>query len=239
MESPLGLRLQRDDMSLRKLAENTLRDAILYGAFTPGQKLIERDLCDRLGVSRTLLREALKQLEAEGLITNVVHKGPSVAVITEEDAREIYEARGLIEGHLAYCFTLKASDAEIDKLAASVRTLHESDIAANQINVLQAKNGFYEVLFAGSGNHVLAQMLQQLNNRVTMLRRMTLSSPGRFDQTVAELDEIVQAVRSRDADEASRLCRAHVKNAGDIALASFSTTDAEGAPSGHSAVGAS
>ncbi len=65
MESPLGLRLQRDDMSLRKLAENTLRDAILYGAFTPGQKLIERDLCDRLGVSRTLLREALKQLEAE------------------------------------------------------------------------------------------------------------------------------------------------------------------------------
>lgn len=107
MESPLGLRLQRDDMSLRKLAENTLRDAILYGAFTPGQKLIERDLCDRLGVSRTLLREALKQLEAEGLITNVVHKGPSVAVITEEDAREIYEARGLIEGHLAYCFTLK------------------------------------------------------------------------------------------------------------------------------------
>ena len=101
MESPGGLRLQREDMSLRKRAEKALRDAILYGAFQPGQKLIERDLCEQLGVSRTLLREALQQLQAEGLITNVIHKGPSVAVITEEDAREIYEARQLIEGHLA------------------------------------------------------------------------------------------------------------------------------------------
>ena len=225
MESPFGLRLQRDDMSLRKRAENTLREAILYGTFQPGEKLIERDLCDKLGVSRTLLREALQQLQAEGLITNVVHKGPSVAVITEEDAREIYEARQLIEGHLAHSFTLRASEEEIEELAGSVRALHDPGVEANQANVLQAKNGFYEVLFAGSGNHVLAQMLQQLNNRVTMLRRMTLSSPGRFKLTVAELDAIVEAVRRRDADEASRLCRVHVQNAGDIALASFSAAD--------------
>ncbi len=105
----------------------------------------------------------------------MVHKGPSVAVITEEDAREIYEARGAHRRASRILLHAQASDAEIDKLAASVRTLHESDIASNQINVLQAKNGFYEVLLAGSGNHVLAQMLQQLNNRVTMLRRMTLS----------------------------------------------------------------
>jgi DNA-binding GntR family transcriptional regulator len=225
MESSVGLRLQREDMSLRKRAENTLRDAILYGTFHPGQKLIERDLCDQLGVSRTLLREALQQLQAEGLITNVVHKGPSVAVITEEDAREIYEARQLIEGHLAHSFTLRASEDEIEELAASVRALHDPGIEASQPNVLQAKNGFYEVLFAGSGNHVLARMLQQLNNRITMLRRMTLSSPGRFKQTVAELDEIVEAVRRRDADEASRLCRAHVQAAGAIALASFGTAE--------------
>ena len=222
MESPDGLRLQREDMSLRKRAENALRDAILYGAFQPGQKLVERDLCDKLGVSRTLLREALQQLQAEGLIVNVIHKGPSVAVITEEDAREIYEARQLIEGHLAYSFTVRASEDEIEALADSVRALHDPGIEGNQQNVLQAKNGFYEVLFAGSGNLVLAQMLQQLNNRVTMLRRMTLSSPGRFKQTVAELDEIVEAIRKRDADEASRLCRAHVQRAGAIALASFS-----------------
>ena len=225
MESPAGLRLQREDMSLRKRAENALRDAILYGAFQPGQKLIERDLCDKLGVSRTLLREALQQLQAEGLIVNVIHKGPSVAVITEEDAREIYEARQLIEGHLAYSFTMKASEDEIENLAASVRALHDPGIEANQQNVLQAKNGFYDVLFAGSGNHVLAQMIHQLNNRVTMLRRMTLSSPGRFKQTVAELDEIVEAVRRRDADEASRLCRAHVQRAGEIALASFGAAE--------------
>lgn len=222
MESPVGLRLQREDMSLRKRAINILRDAILYGTFQPGQKLIERDLCDQLGVSRTLLREALQHLQAEGLLTNVVHKGPSVAVITEEDAREIYEARQLIEGHLAYSFTIRASEDEIEELAASVRALHDPDIEASQQNVLQAKNGFYEVLFAGSGNHVLAQMLQQLNNRVTMLRRMTLASPGRFKKTVAELDEIVEAIRRRDAEEASRLCRAHVERAGAIALASFS-----------------
>lgn len=221
MDSPDGLRLGREDMSLRKRAENVIRDAILYGSFEPGQKLVERELCEKLGVSRTLLREALQQLQAEGLITNIIHRGPSVAVISEEDAREIYEARQLIEGHIAHDFTLRATEDEINELDKAVQLLRAPGIETNPPDVLQAKNGFYDVLLAGSGNRVLAQMLHQLNNRVTMLRRRTLSSPGRFEQTVSELEEIVDAIRSRDADEAAELCRTHVQRAGSIALASF------------------
>ncbi|WAJ33007.1 GntR family transcriptional regulator [Arthrobacter sp. FX8] len=223
METPDGLLLGREDMSLRKRAENVLRDAIIYGSFEPGQKLVERDLCAKLGVSRTLLREALQQLQAEGLITNVVHKGISVAVITEEDAREIYEARQLIEGHVAHGFTMRATEDEITALSAAVQALRAAGADSSPAEVLQAKNVFYEVLLANCGNKVLAQMHHQLNNRVTILRRRTLSTPGRFEQTVNELEEIVDAIRRRDADEACRLCRAHVERAGKIALDSFAS----------------
>lgn len=223
MDAPSDLRIQREDTSLRKRVEVALRDAILYGSLYPGQKLLERDLCAQLGVSRTLLREALQQLQAEGLITNVIHKGPSVAVISEEDAREIYDARQLIEGHLAYGFTERATEDDIDRLARTIDALRVPGIEASPSELLKAKNGFYEVLFAGSGNQVLAQMLQTLNNRVTMLRRRTISTPGRLEQSVAELDGIVEAIRRRDAAAASTLCRAHVERAASIAIASFAT----------------
>jgi DNA-binding GntR family transcriptional regulator len=213
-------------MSLRKRAENVLRDAILYGSFEPGQKLVERDLCTKLGVSRTLLREALQQLQAEGLITNVVHKGISVAVITEEDAREIYEARQLIEGHVAYGFTIRATEDQITALDEAVQALRAAGADSSPAEVLQAKNVFYEVLLANCGNKVLAQMHHQLNNRVTILRRRTLGAPGRFERSVTELEKIVEAIRRRDADEASRLCRAHVERAGEIALDSFASESA-------------
>ena len=230
MESPSDLWIQREDTSIRKRAENAMRDAILYGSLQPGQKLSERELCARLGVSRTLLREALQQLQAEGLITNIIHKGPSVAVISEEDAREIYDARQLIEGHLAYGFTVRATEEDIDRLALAVDALRAAGIEASPSDMLQAKNGFYKVLFAGSGNQVLAQMLQTLNNRVTMLRRQTLSTPGRLEQTLAELDGIVEAIRRRDAAAASSLCRAHVEQAASIALASFAAETPDAAP---------
>ena len=97
MKTTADLHIPRQNSSLRQQVTDRLRDAVLSGMFEPGMKLVERDLCEMLGISRTVLREALQHLGAEGLITNVPHKGPMVATITAQEARDIYAVRGALE----------------------------------------------------------------------------------------------------------------------------------------------
>ena len=214
-------RIDREEVSLRQRVVDRLRDLILMGTLAPGQKLVERSLCDNLGVSRTLLREALQQLQAEGLIVQVIHRGPSVAQITEQDAREIYEVRQMLESAAGHGFTLNATDAQIDELERNVAEFADAAKRTDPHELLAAKNKFYDTLLFGCGNTVISQLLRQLNNRVTILRRMSMARKGRLEQTVSELEGIVAAVRRRDADEAARLCAEHVQQAATYALAAF------------------
>jgi len=211
----------RDQVSLRQRVVEALRDNIVYGTFEPGQKLVEKDLCESMDVSRTLLREALQQLQAEGLITNIIHKGPSVATITEQDAKEIYQVRRLLEQTAGHDFTLYADDAMVERLAKAVDLFREAANKNDPHEILDAKNEFYSVLFEGCGNRLIAQLLVQLNNRVTMLRRLSLANPGRLTKTIAELDDIVAAVRDRNAARVGRLCAAHVDGAAAVVMRSF------------------
>lgn len=210
--------IERDQMSLRQVVSNKLRDSILVGALAPGQKLVERDLSENLGVSRTLLREALQQLQAEGLITNVLHRGPSVAIISMQDARELYEVRELLERRAGEGFARSATDKQVEELSDAVEALRSRTNHGDENAVLAAKNRFYEVLLGGCGNSVIAQLLTQLNNRTTMLRHVSLSHPGRLQQSIGELEAIVSAARDRNPEEAGRLCAAHVARAAEIAL---------------------
>lgn len=216
----LDLHIPREASSLRQQVTDRLREAILYGDFEPGEKLVERELCDRLGISRTLLREALQHLQAEGLIVTVPHKGPSVARITEAEAREIYQVRGALEALAAEGFARHAPDALVRRLRLHLNYLHTPDAAAN---ILAAKNGFYDILLEGCGNRVVGKMLTQLNNRITLLRRYSLSHPGRLPDTLKELGEIVAAIEARDPDEAGRLCARHVARAAEVVARSFAS----------------
>jgi DNA-binding GntR family transcriptional regulator len=225
MAEPRRLDFVRDQVSLRQRVVEALRDNIVYGTFEPGQKLVETDLAESMDISRTLLREALQQLQAEGLITNIVHKGPSVAVITEQDAKEIYQVRRLLEQTAGHDFTLYADDVMVERLAKAVDSFRDAAVRNDPHEVLDAKNEFYSVLFEGCGNRLIAQILVQLNNRVTMLRRMSLSDPGRLARTTAELYGIVAAVRGRDAAEVARLCAAHVDGAAAAVMKSFHPAD--------------
>ena len=93
------LNVSRESTSLRLLVENRLRSAIGSGLFKPGQRLIERELCEQVGVGRTSIREALRQLEAEGLVTTIPHRGPIVSTISVEEAEQLYDLRALLEGY--------------------------------------------------------------------------------------------------------------------------------------------
>lgn len=217
--------LSREVVSLRQRATDKLREAILSGAFSPGQKLVEKDLWQSLGISRTVLREALQHLQAEGLIHNIPYKGPVVATLTLQDVNDLYAVRGALEGLASAEFARHASTEQIAQLRAALDVLRTPAACASTQSLLSAKNAFYAVLLEGCGNRMIGELLTQLNNRVNALRRVSLSSEGRLSQTLQELDGVVQAIEARQPEEAQRLSSAHVVRAAEVVRASFQDKD--------------
>lgn len=212
------LRVPREETSLRQRATQTLRRAILDGVFIPGQKLSERELCESLEVSRSCVRESLQHLQAEGLITNIPHRGPEVTTISPDEVRNIYEVRSYLESLAGAGFTRNASSTHVAALREKLRELERPEVATDRQSMLHLKNQFYDILIEGCGNAIAGQMLKQLNNRVTVLRRISMAAPGRFPQTLAELGAIVDAIESGNAEMAARLCGEHVRRAADNVL---------------------
>lgn len=215
------LRVPREETSLRQRTTQTLRSAILDGVLAPGQKLSERELCERLDVSRSCVRESLQHLQAEGLITIVPHRGPEVAATTPEEVREIYEVRASLESLAGRGFALNADEAQRAALRAKLAELSAHGEAGDRTTLLALKNQFYDLLIEGCGNRVAGQLLKQLNNRVTVLRRISISQPGRWPNTLRELEAILDAIDRRDGEAAARLCEAHVKRAAESVMRSM------------------
>ena len=215
------VKVAREETSLRQRATQALRTAILDGVLAPGQKLSERELCESLDVSRSCVRESLQHLQAEGLITIITHRGPEVTSISRVEVREIYEFRASLESLAGRGFASNASDAQRTALRGKLSQLAQAHAAGDRAQILTIKNQFYDILVEGCGNTVAGQMLKQLNNRVTVLRRISMAQPGRLPETLRELDAIVTAIEQRDGELAARLCGEHVKQAAENVLRSM------------------
>jgi DNA-binding GntR family transcriptional regulator len=215
------LTVARELSSLRHQATDRLRAAILAGRFAPGQRLVERELWQSLGISRPVLREALQHLQAEGLIRIIPHKGPLVATIDLDEARAIYEVRRSLEGLAGEGFARHASNEQVARLRAALQYLHTPAASADTAALLAAKNAFYAVLLEGCGNQVVGQILTQLNNRVTLLRRLSLSQAGRLPRALVELEAIVEAIEAHDPVRARDACALHVSSAAAAMMAAF------------------
>ena len=222
-----NLHLKRDDVTLSERLVHSMRDAILDGVLTPGEHLSERALCDLFGVSRTLVREALKALAAEDLITHVPHKGPMVTRLDRKSAQDLYRVRGAIEGLACMEFTANASPEQFAELQEITERLGDLVAeGASEREMVAAKNDFYRCLFAGTQNQPLGKIFTQLNNRVILLRRRSLSQKGRLPEMMLEIRGIVDAIMRRDAGAARRLAEAHVASAAKAADESFSDINA-------------
>jgi DNA-binding GntR family transcriptional regulator len=202
---------------LRRQVVDELRQAIIAGRLEPGARLIERALIEMLGVSRTVLREALRQLESEGLIAVLPNKGPVVRELTLDEAKDLYSIRAVLEGLAARLFVENADDPEIDRLAKALDLTIDAYRRGDPQEILEVKNGFYDILFAGARSGTLSAMLESLHARIWRWRALGLSHPRRSAERSAEsikaLQELLLAIRARKATTAERLIRAEATKA--------------------------
>lgn len=220
----------KSTVPVREQTVQVLREAILNFELKPEQRLIEREFISRLGISRTTFREALRELSSEGLITVVPQKGARVSKPSISEAADLYEVRAALESLVVVRFTQRATD---DEIASLVRTLDEHDEmvrrTTNTMRLLESKNNFYRVLFAGAHSETFEQVLEGIKARVRVLRSSSLSKPGRPAEAAAEMRAVVNAIIRRDAEEASRLNTEHIQRARQIAVEIISHTTPVGA----------
>jgi DNA-binding GntR family transcriptional regulator len=220
----IDLRINREMLSLRFHFVEQLRLAIAGGRFKPGERLVERELCSLLNVSRSVVREGLRQLEAEGLIVTVPHRGPVVRSVTESDVEQIYSLRSLLEGHAARQFAEHATSDELRRLRDALAEIERTVKLMSPPEYIAAKEGFYVVLLGCPANAMLRQVLQPLYNRIIGLRAMSVGTMGRSAEAYAEMAEIVAAIERRDPEAAEKTCARHVRRAGESLLHKMRTS---------------
>ena len=157
------MRVTHTAAPIREQIVHNLRVAIVQGQFKPGQRLIERELCELLGASRTPIREALRQLETELLIELKPNKGPVVAKVTKKDAEEIYQIRQLLESLACRLFAENASEKDIKRLRKSYEQLH---MTIKRNNFKQLLNGKAAILAVMDFKIILINLLLQPSNRI-------------------------------------------------------------------------
>ena len=207
-----------DTVSLRSLVADRLRFAIITGRFRPGSQLKERELCELTGVSRPSLREALRQLEAEGLITSAPRRGPMVTALTPKEVGHLYALRRVLESFAAREFARRRSPEDIEALREAVKQLQQVDESTSPFEVLELGTAFYKAISTGSGNPYLAQSLATLHNRIALIRFVSLHQKSRIG-TIATLCSLSEPIIAGDADLAERLFTDYLEAVGASAKA--------------------
>jgi len=214
--------VSRSAAPLRRQVLDELRQSIIAGRLPPGSRLVERELTAMMGVSRTVVREALRQLETEGLVSIVPNKGPIVRELTLAEAKDIYSIRAVLEGLAAQRFAENASDLQSEKLKLALDETAAAYESGDPAAILESKNRFYDVLFEGAGSETLSSMIAALHWRIWRWRALGLShpqrSPERSKQSVAGLRAVLEAIRARDAALAERTMREEVTRASTEAM---------------------
>lgn len=211
----------------RARVEREVRNAIFDGRYPTGFKLVERELCELTGASRSILREALASLEARGLIERESYRGYSVAELSTRQVYEIFELRASLETLAAELFSERASDAEMSELK---QLLHDLEVCVGSGDVTQmrlVKERYYELLFSGCRNREIRRALENIIDRVHYLRGRLMSDPERRQKSLEEMRRLTAALLARDRIEARAASLAHLTAARDTLLAGMARASAE------------
>lgn len=212
---------------IREHAVGIVRDAIVAGRLRPGTRLVERELCEALGVSRTVVREIIRDLEAERLIEVAAHRGPRVAMLTPKLVREIYDLRTELEVLFVRSFIAIATDQDIDGLRDILEELRSAASRLDKTALVGIITRFLRHMVAVTDNQVGAEIFDQLLARINMLRIMSMSMPGQIEASIVEVKAIVDRIAARDASGAEKAVRDYVAAAGLSALRYLGAEEAE------------
>jgi DNA-binding GntR family transcriptional regulator len=216
-----------DVPTVRAMVAQKLREAIMSGRLKPGQRLVERELCEMMGVSRPSIREALRLLEADGLVNTVPHRGPVVSTISLEEAKQLYDARAVLEGFAGReCARLRDPDV-VHRIGDALTRLKAAAARQDLVGCLEAKTDFYGALIGGCRNSFVERMLKPLHDRITLLRITSMSQPKRINKSLREVTAIWRAIQNGDEELAERCCVDHVKAAAVAALDMIERTSAK------------
>lgn len=199
-------------LPLRDVVFNTLRQAILKGELEPGERLMEIQLADRLGVSRTPIREAIRKLELEGLVLMIPRKGAEVAKISEKSLRDVLEVRRSLEELAIELACQRMTEEEIQELQEAQEAFRKAVASGDAMNIAETDEHYHDIIYDGTGNSRLVQILNNLREQMYRYRLEYIKDADKRQILLVEHDHILKAVQGRHVAEAKAAIREHIDN---------------------------
>ena len=208
-----NLTLQMDDyLPLRDVVYNTLREAILKGELKPGERLMEMHLANKLGVSRTPIREAIRMLELEGLAVTIPRKGAQVAKMTEKDLQDVLEVRDALEGLAVVCACERMSNEQFEDLKAAMKEFVAA-IKSNDVRkIAETDEAFHDVIYNAAANPKLQNIINSAREQMYRYRYEYIKDSSVYDQLIEEHNAIIEGFEKRDVSIVSEIIHTHLSN---------------------------
>ncbi|MCI9147782.1 MAG: GntR family transcriptional regulator [Hungatella sp.] len=199
-------------LPLRDVVFNTLRQAILRGELEPGERLMEIQLAERLGVSRTPIREAIRKLELEGLVLMIPRKGAEVAKISEKSLRDVLELRRCLEELAIELACQRMTEEEINGLEKAQEAFREAVSSKDVMLMAETDEKYHEIIYEGTNNSRLVQIINNLREQMYRYRLEYIKDADKRQILLIEHENILKAVRGRHVAEAKAAMREHIDN---------------------------
>ncbi len=199
-------------LPLRDVVFNTLRKAILRGELKPGERLMEIQLANKLGVSRTPVREAIRKLELEGLVLMIPRRGAEVAEITEKNLRDVLEVRGALEELAVRLACDKITPSRIHELKIAAEEFKKILKSKDITGIAEADVKFHDVIYKATDNKKLVQLLNDLREQMYRYRIEYLKESSVYPHLIEEHEEIIKKIENREKEDAVQVVWRHINN---------------------------
>lgn len=199
-------------LPLRDVVFNTLRQAILTGELKPGERLMEIHLADKLGVSRTPIREAIRKLELEGLVTMIPRKGAEVAQITEKSMNDVLEVRRAMDALCAELACERITDEETEQLRQACVAFETAVKTRDVKKIAQADVELHDIIVKATGNQRLVQLINNLSEQMYRYRFEYIKDTSQHQRLIEEHRVIYESILKKDRETASQAARVHIDN---------------------------
>jgi len=196
--------------ALRDRVYDRLRTAIINGRMAPGTTLLQEQLAEQMGVSRTPIRDALDRLASEGLVTRSAGGRVNVAELSFQELSEKYTVRSVLEGLALRLAAERMNDRQLEELARILRKMREAVEQNDAPSVTEYGADFHDTIIASCGNEFLIQTLQSLNDSIRRYRRVAATIPGRAMETMHEHQQVYSALQSGETETAQQLIQEHI-----------------------------